>query len=123
MINYKSIIADFEKLAKNHKQINSFSTGDITQMIYWTQQIDGQDNDDNNAPVYPLMYVIPNSVSREEQVISRTVMQPILFLTFHKTVRRKLSLPISRKRITALILPKKLSGNFLKDMIKNLISC
>lgn len=70
MLNYKNIIDDFEKLAKNHKQINSFSTGDINQMIYWTQQIDGKDNDDNNAPVYPIMYVIPSDVTRDEQFIT-----------------------------------------------------
>jgi len=69
MLNYKNIIDDFEKLAKNHKQINSFSTGDINQLVSWTQQIDGKDNDNNSAPVYPIMYVIPSDVTRGEQEI------------------------------------------------------
>ena len=67
MLNYKNIIDDLAKLASEHKQINSFGTGDIRQLIYLTQQIDGVDNTTNAAPIYPLMFVIPNSVSRDEQ--------------------------------------------------------
>ncbi len=69
MLNYKNIIDDFEKLAVNHKQINSFSTGDITQLVSWTQKIDGKDNDTNAAPIYPIMYVIPSDFTRGEQEI------------------------------------------------------
>jgi len=69
VLNYKNIIDDFETLAKNHKQINSFSTGDITQLVSWTQQIDGKDNTTNAAPVYPIMYVIPSDITRGEQEI------------------------------------------------------
>ena len=70
MINYKKIITDFQTLADKHKQINSFGTGDIRQLIYLTQQIDGKDNDKNNAPIYPLMYLIPSTVSRDEQFLT-----------------------------------------------------
>lgn len=69
MLNYKNIIKDFETLAKNHLQINSFSTGDINQLVSWTQQIDGKDNDTNAAPIYPIMYVIPTDITRGEQEI------------------------------------------------------
>ena len=70
MLNYKNIITDFETLAKEHMQINSFGTGDITQLIYWTQQIDGQENTKNEPPVYPLMYVIPSNATRDENFIT-----------------------------------------------------
>jgi hypothetical protein len=70
MINYKKIIDDFALLADKHKQINSFGTGDIRQLIYLTQQIEGKDNTKNSAPIYPLLYVIPSVVSRGEQQIT-----------------------------------------------------
>lgn len=70
MLNYKNIIDDFKKIADEHKQINSFGTGDIRQLIYLTQELDGTDNSKNNAPIYPLMYVIPGTVSRDEQFIN-----------------------------------------------------
>lgn len=80
MLNYKNIIDDFEKLAKEHKQINSFGTGDIRQLIYLTQEKKGapQINDewgDNNkdlAPTYPLLYVLPSSVVRGEQSLTHS---------------------------------------------------
>ena len=67
MLNYKNIISDFELLADKHKQINSFSSGDINQLIFWTERIDGKDNESNSAPIYPIMYVIPSDVTRGEQ--------------------------------------------------------
>jgi len=67
MLNYKNIIDDFQLLADKHKQINSFSSGDINQLIFWTERIDGKDNDENNAPIYPIMYCIPSDVTRGEQ--------------------------------------------------------
>jgi len=70
MINYKKIIEDFRKVAKNHKQINSFGTGTIEQLIYLTNEIDGEINETNAAPIYPLMFVIPLPVSRDEQFIT-----------------------------------------------------
>ena len=58
MINYKKIIEDFRKVAENHKQINSFGTGTIEQLIYLTNEIDGEINESNAAPIYPLMFVM-----------------------------------------------------------------
>lgn len=70
MINYKTIIDDLKLLADKHKQINSFGTGDITQLIYLTQQIDGDDNQSNAEPIYPLMFVLPQVVTRDERQIT-----------------------------------------------------
>jgi len=70
MLNYKKIISDFQTISEKHKQINSFGTGDITQLIYWTQNIDGKENTTNKAPIYPLMYVIPGVVTRDEQQVT-----------------------------------------------------
>ena len=70
MVNYKIIINDFKELADKHKQINSFGTGDLNQLIYLTSNVDGKDNDSWKAPIYPLMYVIPKSVNRGEQEIT-----------------------------------------------------
>ena len=80
MLNYKNIIEDFAKIAKEHKQINSFGTGDIRQLIYLTQQKKGVpqqnnqwgDNLTDEAPTYPLLYVLPSSVSRDEQFLTHT---------------------------------------------------
>jgi hypothetical protein len=66
-MNWKSIIADFNTLQVKHKQLNSFGVGDIKQLIYLTQNRDKQENIDNNAPYYPLMYVLPGSVIQDEQ--------------------------------------------------------
>ena len=72
MKNYKNIIDDFRKIADNHKQINSFGTGDIRQLIYLTSEVKGSDNATDKAPVYPLMYVIPSTATRGEQQITLT---------------------------------------------------
>lgn len=65
MISYKNIIEDFKMIANNHKQINSFGTGDIENLIYLTTQKDGKDNITNESPLYPLLYVIPGQVNRD----------------------------------------------------------
>ena len=70
MINYKNIIEDFKKVADTHKQINSFGTGTIEQLIYLTSEIDGEENTKNSAPIFPLLFVIPTPVSRDEQFIT-----------------------------------------------------
>jgi len=69
MVSYKTIIEDIKTLVDKHKMIASFGTGDITQLIYLTQEIKGQDNTTNKAPLYPLLYVIPQNVTRNEQFI------------------------------------------------------
>ena len=65
MTSYKNIIEDFKLIAENHKQINSFGTGDIENLIYLTTQKDGNDNETNASPLYPLLYVIPGVVNRD----------------------------------------------------------
>ena len=66
-MNWKTIVNDFNTLQVKHKQLNSFGVGDIKQLIYLTQNRDKVENVDNNAPIYPLMYVLPGSVSQDEQ--------------------------------------------------------
>ena len=78
--NFKNIIDDIALLVEKHKQINSFGVGDIKDLIALTQQITdesysskvSQDNTKNNAPLYPLLYVIPQPVSRDESLITYT---------------------------------------------------
>ena len=70
MVNYKIILNDFKELADKHKMINSFGTGDLSQLIYLTSNVEGQNNDSWKAPIYPLMFVIPKSVNRGEQQIT-----------------------------------------------------
>jgi len=70
MINYKNIIDNFREVANKHKQINSFGTGTIQQLIYLTSNIDGDKNETNAAPIYPLMFVLPTTVNRDEQFIT-----------------------------------------------------
>ena len=57
--NIKKIIDDLKLIADKHKQINSFGIGSIENLIYLTQEKEGLENEQNEAPIYPLMYVIP----------------------------------------------------------------
>jgi len=68
-VNFQTITNDLSLLAKNHKQIHSYGIGDIKQLIYLTQQRDGEDNTEWEAPIYPLMYVIPTNVTQNEQYV------------------------------------------------------
>jgi len=45
--NFKNIVEDMKKLVENHKMINSFGIGDIRDLIFLTQQVDGEDNSTN----------------------------------------------------------------------------
>ena len=69
-MNLKTIIEDFKRIQENHLMINSFGTGDLKQLIYLTQEKFQSENTNFNAPVYPLMYVIPNTVNRSEHEIT-----------------------------------------------------
>ena len=70
-VNFKNITDDLSEVAKNHKQINSFGIGDIKQLIYLTQQRDKQNNNTKwQAPIYPLMYVIPVNVTQDENFVN-----------------------------------------------------
>lgn len=70
-VNFKNIITDLETLEIKHKSLNSFGVGDIRQLIYLTQKRDNVDNTTENlAPIYPLMYVIPTNVQRDENFVT-----------------------------------------------------
>jgi hypothetical protein len=64
-INFRSIIQDYQKLADSHKQLNSFGSGNSDQLSYRTQTRDKEFNTTNNAPYYPLLYVIPSKVEND----------------------------------------------------------
>lgn len=49
--NYKLVVENLKKLADNHKQINSFGFGDITQIT--------MDVETEKEPYYTKMYVVP----------------------------------------------------------------
>jgi hypothetical protein len=69
--NFKNIVDDLEKLSVKHKMLNSFGVGDIRDLIFLTQNKEGEDNTEKNeSPMYPLMYVIPQSTQRDEGVIT-----------------------------------------------------
>lgn len=69
-LNFKNIIQDLKNIEYYHKQLNSFGVGDLKQLIYLTQQRNKEDNTDDEAPIYPLMYVVPVSVNRDEQFLT-----------------------------------------------------
>lgn len=61
--NFKTIADDLQQLSFYHKQINSYGLGDTDQLSYWTQLRDKEENDTFESPVFPLMYVVPGSVT------------------------------------------------------------
>ena len=69
-VNFQTIVNDLKLIEKQHKMTNSFGIGDIKQLIYLTQQRDKQENTDNLAPIYPLMYCIPVNVTQEENFVT-----------------------------------------------------
>ena len=64
-INFKTIADDFKYLANSHKQINSFGIGDTDQLGYLIQSRDRQENESDNSPYYPLLYVVPSNIKNE----------------------------------------------------------
>jgi hypothetical protein len=68
--NFKNIVEDFKLLQRKHKQLNSFGVGDIRQLLFLTQQRLEEDNDDDNSPIYPLIYLVPQAAQREEALIT-----------------------------------------------------
>ena len=68
--NLKHIIDDLKEIERNHLQINSFGTGDIKQLIYLTQDQNKTDNTTWAAPLYPLLYVIPGTITRYENYVN-----------------------------------------------------
>jgi len=70
-INFKNITDDLALLCQQHKQLNSFGIGDIKQLIYLTQQRDKQNNNPEwSAPIYPLMFVIPQNVVQDDSFVN-----------------------------------------------------
>jgi len=58
--NFKKIVDLLRQLQTYHEQLQGFGIGDITQLIYDTEERLKVDNTQQNyAPYYPLMYVIP----------------------------------------------------------------
>jgi hypothetical protein len=68
--NLKNILDDLKLIQRQHKMLNSFGTGDLTQLIYLTQDNDKKPNTGWSAPIYPLLYVIPQQIQREENFVT-----------------------------------------------------
>ena len=71
-INFKTFHDDFRLLADHHKQINSFGFGALEDLSFWTESRMKEDNPNYQAPVFPLMYVVPANV---EQRLTHMVYQ------------------------------------------------
>ena len=64
--NFKKITDLLKELSNRHQQIQSYGIGDIKQLIYYTQErLKQQNQDENLAPYYPLMFVIPVSANSD----------------------------------------------------------
>ena len=68
--NFKNIVEDMKTLVTNHKMIHSFGIGDIKDLIFLTQSVDGEENTNNNAPIYPLLYMVPVGTTRDDSQIT-----------------------------------------------------
>lgn len=53
LVNYKLILDDLKEIARAHEQINSYGFGDLEQLT--------NDIITNKEPLYPRMYIIPNT--------------------------------------------------------------
>jgi len=74
MVVYKTIIDDLTELCDNHKMINSFGVGDIRQLGYFLEMNTDDDlnkgeNTGNKSPKYPLVFAIPQPISRDRRTI------------------------------------------------------
>ena len=67
---FKNIVDDMKVLVQNHKMINSFGIGDIRDFIFLTQEVEGNENVNNNAPVYPILYMVPQGSTRDNSQIT-----------------------------------------------------
>jgi len=65
LVNYKEIIEDMREIADKHLQINSFGFGDITQIT--------MDVETKQEPKYKKMYVIPSTVSLQQNELATTL--------------------------------------------------
>ena len=73
MRNFKNIIEDLKTFIGKHKQVKSFGVGDIKQLSYFVSQIKDENGDlidnqpDNHAARFPLVYIIPGVVNRDRR--------------------------------------------------------
>ena len=64
--NFKKVVDLLKKLQTYHQQLQAFGIGDINQLIYYTEErLKIQNTEQNLAPYYPLMYVIPEVASTD----------------------------------------------------------
>lgn len=64
--NFKKIVDLLKQIGEYHEQLQGFSIGDINQLIYYTEErLKQQNTEENLAPYYPLMYVIPDSATSD----------------------------------------------------------
>jgi hypothetical protein len=66
-INFKTFHDDFLLLSDHHKQINSFGFGQLQDLAYYIESVLKTENINDNSPVYPLLYVVPQNVSQNMQ--------------------------------------------------------
>lgn len=76
-MNFKKVIQDIQELITRHKQVKGFGIGDIKQLSYYITQnklADGEIQQgsivDGKSPRFPLVYVIPQPVTRDRRTIS-----------------------------------------------------
>ena len=64
--NFKKVTDLLKELSEYHEQLQAYGMGDINQLIYYTELRLKQDNTENNlAPYYPLMWVIPQGATTD----------------------------------------------------------
>ena len=64
--NFKKVVDLLKQLQTYHEQLQGFGIGDINQLIYDTEERLKIDNTEQNyAPYYPLMYVIPQNATTD----------------------------------------------------------
>lgn len=67
--NFKKIVDILKQIQHYHEQLQAFGIGDIPQLIYYTEERLKQNNTDQNlAPYYPLLYVVPESATNDGRV-------------------------------------------------------
>lgn len=67
--NFKKIVDILKQIQHYHEQLQAFGIGDIQQLIYYTEERLKQNNTDENlAPYYPLLYVMPESATNDGRV-------------------------------------------------------
>jgi hypothetical protein len=66
-INFKTIADDFLNMSNYHKQINSFGLGNIDGISYLTTSRDKEENPHSQPPIFPLLYVVPSTVTNDLQ--------------------------------------------------------